>query len=237
MSSIHGVQQILRAAGLESHRARQYSVHDETVIVVDIAGDAQRMWRSVRARIEGHYPVLVNPSFLVTDPVFHHAAAPGELIAQAADFDVEDFLTRQPGSQMPGSRGRDPEILGTGDEGYNLDCYDVASFGEPEALVIVPRPEPWAAFAYLDGYAALMGQNSAVSTAVARRWHDRYGAIPVVIGLATGFEVSRPPTDLADAERLAAEHVGVAGLTAGTSVRAYARALTQLDHWTLYNRP
>ncbi|MBB3095985.1 hypothetical protein FHR83_003655 [Actinoplanes campanulatus] len=54
---------------------------------------------------------------------------------------------------------------------------------------------------------------------------------------ATGFEVSRPPTDPADAERLAAEHVGVAGLTAGTSVRASARALTQLDHWTLYDRP
>ena len=49
--------------------------------------------------------------------------------------------------------------------------------------------------------------------------------------------VARPPSDLADAERLAAEHLFLAGLTAGTSPRAYARALLQLDRWALYDRP
>ncbi|MDI6105703.1 DUF4253 domain-containing protein [Actinoplanes sp. NEAU-A12] len=231
------MQQILRAAGLESHSAKQYSVHDETVIVVDVAGDAQQMWRSARAGLTDHYPVLALPSFLVTDSDFHHAITPGQLIAQAATFDVEAYLTRQPGSPMPGARNRDPEILGTGDEGYDLAGYDVASFGEPEVLVIVPRPEPWAAFAYLDAYASLMGVESELMTGAAHQWWERYGAVPTVIGLACGFTVSRPPTELADAERLAAEHVAIAGLTAGTSIRAYARALMQLDHWTLYNRP
>ncbi|MGW4945354.1 hypothetical protein ACWEOZ_27615 [Actinoplanes sp. NPDC004185] len=47
----------------------------------------------------------------------------------------------------------------------------------------------------------------------------------------------RPPTDLADAERLALEHVAIAGLTARTRVRAYARALLELHQWCLYNRP
>jgi hypothetical protein len=53
-----------------------------------------------------------------------------------------------------------------------------------------------------------------------------------------GFVVPRPPTDRVDAERLAAEHLFFAGLSAqGTPLRAYARALMRLDHWTLYNRP
>jgi hypothetical protein len=55
--------------------------------------------------------------------------------------------------------------------------------------------------------------------------------------LVRRFVVPRPPIDLADAERLAAEHTFFAGLTAGTTRRAYAHALLQLDHWTLYNRP
>jgi hypothetical protein len=51
------------------------------------------------------------------------------------------------------------------------------------------------------------------------------------------FLVPRPPADLADAELLAAEHEFFAGLTAGTTQRAYTRALLQLDHWTLYDSP
>src|SRR5690349_14269302 len=187
------MRRILRAAGLGSHSAKQYSIHEETVIVVDAAGDAQQMWRTARAGLTDRYPVLVLPSFLVTDPDFHHAIPPGELITRAAAFDVEACLTRRPGSQMPGARDRDPETLGTGDEGYDLTRYDVASFGEPEALVIVPRPEPWAAFAYLDAYASLLGQTSELMTGVARQWWERYGAVPTVIGLACGFSVSRPP--------------------------------------------
>ncbi|BEL06481.1 hypothetical protein Q0Z83_046720 [Actinoplanes sichuanensis] len=231
------MRQILEAAGLASHPAEPYRVHDETVIVVDIVGDAHQMWRTARAGLSDHYPVLVSPGFLVTDSDFHHPLPPSEVIRLAQGFDVEDHLTRRPGSQMPGARGRDPELLGTGEEGYDLDAYDVESFGVPEALVIVPRPEPWAAFAYVDGYVGLLGQRSEVMTSAARSWFERYRAEPTVIGLACGFTVPRPPADPADAERLAAEHVGVAGLTAGTSIRAYARALMELDHWSLYDRP
>jgi hypothetical protein len=55
--------------------------------------------------------------------------------------------------------------------------------------------------------------------AAARRRHKRYRAVPTVIGLATGFTVGRPPTDLADAERLAIEHQVFAGLTARDRLR------------------
>jgi hypothetical protein len=94
-----------------------------------------------------------------------------------------------------------------------------------------------AAFAYLTSFYTIGGHEPGLLVAAARRWHERYGAEPTVVDLATGFAVSRPPTNLADAERLAAEHVFLAGLTARTTERAYARALLQLDHWTLYDRP
>jgi hypothetical protein len=46
------MQQFLRAAGLESHSAEQYRIHGETVIVVDVVGDAQQMRRSARAGLK-----------------------------------------------------------------------------------------------------------------------------------------------------------------------------------------
>ncbi|MFF5081159.1 DUF4253 domain-containing protein [Actinoplanes sp. NPDC000266] len=224
---------MLRAAGLESYRAEQVRVHDETVVVVRPDGDARRLLRSARAALPDHNPVLVLHREAVLDPGFHHDRTPGDLIAWARDADVDAELARLPGYSI---WGRDPETLGTGDEGYDLDSYDVAHFGEPELLVILPRPEPWTAFAYLNPY-GVWGTPGDLLLAAARRWHERYGASPTTIGLANGFTVPRPPADLADAERLAVEHVAIAGLTAGTTTRAYARALLELDRWCLYERP
>jgi hypothetical protein len=76
-----------------------------------------------------------------------------------------------------------------------------------------------------------------VVLAAARRWHEQYGAAATTIGIAIGFTVPRPPTTWADAERLAVEHTSIAGLTAGTTTRAYARALRRLNRWCLYTRP
>jgi hypothetical protein len=225
------VEKILRAAGLEAYRAEQLRVHDETVIAVHPAGDAQQLLRSARAALPEHNPVLVLDGEAVLEPDFHHNSRPSDLIAWVQNADVDAELAR-----LPGFLEQDPEQMGTGDEGYCLDSYDVTHFGEPELLVILPRPEPWAAFAYLDPYGG-WGTPGDLVLAAARRWHERYGAAPTTIGLANGFTVPRPPTELADAERLAVEHVAIAGLTAKTSTRAYARALLELHQWRLYNRP
>jgi Domain of unknown function (DUF4253) len=225
------VDKILRAAGLETLPAQQVRIHDETVIAVRPAGDAQQLLRSVRAALPDHHPVLASDSDAVLEPDFHHDSSPSDLIAWARTADVDAELRRLPGFSHP-----EPESLGTGDEGYHLDGYDVTGYGDPELLVILPRPEPWAAFAYLNPYGG-WGTPGDLLLAAARRWHERYGAAPTTIGLANGFTVPRPPTDLADAERLALEHVAIAGLTARTTVRAYARALQELHRWCLYNRP
>ncbi|MEV6849352.1 DUF4253 domain-containing protein [Actinoplanes sp. NPDC051411] len=225
------MEKILRAAGLESYRAEQLRIHDETVIGVHPAGDAQQMLRSARAGLPDHNAVLVLDAEAVREPDFHNDSSPSDLIAwvQTADVDAEF-------ARLPGFGRQEPEQLGTGDEGYCLECYDVTRYGKPELLVILPRPEPWAAFAYLDPYGA-SGASGELVLAAARRWHERYGAAPTTIGQANGFTVARPPTDLADAERLAVEHVAIAGLTAQTTTRAYARALLELDRWCLYDRP
>ncbi|WP_433728516.1 DUF4253 domain-containing protein [Actinoplanes sp. CA-051413] len=225
------MDKILRAAGLENHRAQQVRIHDETVIVVRPAGDAQQLLRSARAALPDHNPVLAFESDAVLDPDFHHDSSPSDLIAWARTADVDAELGRLHSFSHP-----EQELLGTGDEGYYLDGYDVTGYGDPELLVILPRPAPWTAFAYLNPYGR-WGTPGDLLLAAARRWHERYGAAPTTIGLANGFTVPQPPTELADAERLALEHVAIAGLTARTTVRAYARALRELNQWCLYNRP
>jgi hypothetical protein len=233
------VDDILDAAGLTGVAATQRDVAGEPVIVVKVTGDGPRLWTRVRDAVRTHYPVLVDDVTMALDRDFFGSTffdvttpgTPSELLARAAAIDVDARIAEI-------SAERAPVELGTGDEPYHLDAYDVAHFGPPECLVILPRPEPWAAFAYLVSFAIVGGYEPELLVAAARRWHERYGAEPNVVGLATGFVVPRPPTSLEDAERLALEHDFLAGLTlAGTSVRSYARALLQLDRWALYNRP
>ncbi|MBW6435912.1 DUF4253 domain-containing protein [Actinoplanes hulinensis] len=197
-------------------------VHGERVLVQPVKGDGLRIWRRARETHPDRYPVLVLDAEDALEPDYRHRDSPADILARA------DRVV------LPAPPPRD---RGTGDEGYHLDRYDVAHHGEPELLVLLPRPEPWAAFAYLDSWCHLSGWKPEVLVAAARDWHTRYGAEPTVIGLACGFEVSRPPTGPADAERLAAEHQLFAPLTAGTTELAYARALPQLRRWCLYNRP
>ncbi|MFI6785681.1 DUF4253 domain-containing protein [Nonomuraea sp. NPDC050383] len=227
------MKEILSAAGLESYPAEEVLVLGGPVLVVHITGDGQQLWRQVRTALPDHYPVLTLDRiyaselelFFPTDP----RNAPADVLARSAAVDVDARIAEISARRASGD-------LGTGEEGYNLDGYDVAHFGQPQDLVVLPRPEPWAAFAYLDSYYS-SGHEPELLVAAAHRWYDQHGAEPTVIGLATGFVVSRPPTNLADAERLAAEHVFFAGLTAQTSERAYARALMHLDRWALYDRP
>ncbi|MEV4349706.1 DUF4253 domain-containing protein [Actinoplanes sp. NPDC049596] len=226
------MEEILRVAGLEGYPAEPVRIHDETVVVVRPGAEGQRLLGPVRAALPEHNTVLALHRE-VLDPDSFHDRSPGELIAWVRTADVDAELARLPGFSYA---LLDEESLGTGDEGYDLDSYDVARFGEPELLVILPRPEPWAAFAYLNPY-GVWGVPGDLLLAAARRWHERYGAAPTTIGLANGFTVARRPTGMAEAERLAVEHEAIAGLTARTTTRAYARALLDLDRWCLYNRP
>ncbi|GAA0974860.1 hypothetical protein GCM10009555_031830 [Acrocarpospora macrocephala] len=227
------MRDIVSVAGLELYPVEEFQVLGESVLVVHVTGDGQQLWRQVRTALPDFYPILVLDRVTAFDVDYVFSTdprnAPSDVLARAAEVDVYGRIAEISARYAP----RD---VGTGEEGYNLDGYDIAHFGVPQDLVILPRPQPWAAFAYLNSYYS-EGHEPELLVAAAHRWYDRYGAEPTVVGLATGFVVSRPPTDLADAERLAAEHMFFAGLTAQTSERAYARALRHLDRWALYDRP
>ncbi|GAA2523559.1 DUF4253 domain-containing protein [Winogradskya humida] len=222
---------LLRAAGLDGYEASEHDIHGSTVVVVRVEGRSSEALRSARAGLTDHYPVLVDDIQQVIDPDFHHKAAPASLIADAGSLDLDariaELSARWLGEREPGS---DDDALGP-------EHYDIAGFGESEALVILPRPEPWSVFAYLGTAWTILGADPETMLAAGRRWYDRYGAEPTVAGLATGFVVPRPPADPAEAWQVAVEHVTLAGLTARTTLRGYARSLETLPHWTLYNRP
>ncbi|GAA3198477.1 DUF4253 domain-containing protein [Dactylosporangium siamense] len=224
------MDELLRAAGLADAPTRWHEVDGERFPVVRLSGSAEPVRQRVRALSTAHYPVLMVDMMHLDRDFFRvdgQLSTPADVLRRAETADLDAYLARWPAGQ---------EELGTGEEGYFLDAYDVTAYGAPQFLAILPRPEPWAAFAYVDAYGGLALPPELMVVA-ARRWHERHGAEPTVIGLATGFTVAHPPALLVDAERLAAEHVCLAGLTAGTTIRAYAKALTELDHWTLYSRP
>jgi hypothetical protein len=229
---------VLRAAGLEGRPAERHDHHGEQIIMVPLRpGEALRAWETARDGLRGrHYPVLVRDGSEFEFPGARVQSPPGEVLARAGALDVDARMDELFLRDALFWGGVD-ERMGADDGGYFLDAYDVMSYGEPELLAILPRPEPWAAFAYLPGCMNQDSPQAELMVAAARRWHDRYGAEPTVVDLATGFRVARPPADRAAAERLAVEHEMLAGLTAGATLRNYATALMRLSGWCLYNRP
>ena len=226
------MEELLHAAGLPDRSTHGYEVDGESFVVVRLDGGFEQARQRIRAVSADHCAVLLTDTMHLDRDFFRvdgRVSTPAEVLRRAETVDLDDHIARWRARQDAGS-------FGTGDEGYLLDAYDVTGYGAPRFLAILPRPEPWTAFAYVDAYGGV-GLPPELMVAAARRWHERHGAEPTVIGLATGFAVPRPPTGPADAERLAVEHISLAGLTAGTTLRAYARALTELDHWTLYDRP
>jgi hypothetical protein len=213
--------------------AELVDVWGETLLLVRLDGEdrapanAMLIWRALRAELTDGYPVLVLDAESVTEPDYRHQVAPGELIARAEQLDLD--------AHFAGMQGRlgDP---GQPDDDYSLDSYGIEGWGDIEAIVVVPAPEPWAVFAYLNPYGGL-GMAGELLVAAARRWFERYGAEPTLVGLANGFEVAKRPAGPAEAMDLATEHVVMAGLTAGNTLHGYARSLLELDHWCLYNRP
>ncbi|GIG69438.1 DUF4253 domain-containing protein [Phytomonospora endophytica] len=108
-------------------------------------------------------------------------------------------------------------------------------------LVLLPTPEPWSAYAYVDALHDACGYGQDLLTAAARRWHERFGAEPVAaLGVMTWLSVARPPAEPETAWRLAFEHHVLAENTfsgPGLSIRDHARALLGRDRWVLFSRP
>lgn len=115
------------------------------------------------------------------------------------------------------------------------------SADERVTLVLLPVPQPWAVYAYLNALSDSCGYGQDLLVAAARRWYERYGAEPVAaFEVVTWLMVTRPPTDPDDAWRLAAEHDLLAESTLaapGISLRQHAHLLPHLDRWVLFSGP
>ena len=109
------------------------------------------------------------------------------------------------------------------------------------ALVLLPTPQPWSVYAYVQALYDGCWYGQDLLVAAARRWHERYGAEPVgAFDVMTWLTVARPPADPEDAWRLTLEHHALAEstfVTPGVELRQHARLLPGLDRWVLFSRP
>lgn len=212
-----------------------------TALVVDVEPDEQlAVWARARAAVAetGRWPLLCTRDLDdVFDRFYFEEGAqgadddPAAIIARAAGIDVDARLAalRPPdGGDWP-EREPDP---------YFQELYGTES---GLALVLLPTPDPWAAYAYVHALDSASGYGHDLLVAAAKRWHERYGAEPVAaLAVMSWLTVTRPPTDDDELLRLAVEHEILAEntlSTPGLSRRQHARMLSGADRWVLFSRP
>lgn len=107
-------------------------------------------------------------------------------------------------------------------------------------LVLLPTDAPWASFAYTAAYECGTPTPD-TRTAVARRWHQEYAAVPAANwGTMWQLVVDRPPATVQAAWPVAAESARLWPDTTvgpGVSTRGHARDLVGRNTWFLHFRP
>ena len=111
---------------------------------------------------------------------------------------------------------------------------------DPVALLFLPITCSWDALAYLSWFPTEY-QRSESYIALGRSWQERYGAELVAhYGTMLQCYVSRPPTQIQAAWKLAREQILVAPCTTllpGIPLRHHALALLNCGRWFLHERP
>lgn len=120
--------------------------------------------------------------------------------------------------------------------GY-LDWFEA---GPAVMIALLPRPEPWAAAAYVGHYGCWDPDND-LRPALVRQWCLEYGAEPAANwGTMQQLVVRRPPRDL-DQGWQVARATGLLWpdtcVLPGVPVRHWARDLVGRDRWFLHLRP
>lgn len=104
-------------------------------------------------------------------------------------------------------------------------------------VLLLPTPRSWEVMAYLEFW----GTATEVVAGLVRHWVKQYGAELVAhFGTILQFAVTRPPSTLQQALRLAWEQETVAEcttITRGVSLLDHARVLVGRNQWLLHERP
>jgi len=124
----------------------------------------------------------------------------------------------------------------TGNQDY-LDWYTPDNV----SIALLPSPDPWASYAYIGGF-EWGNPHPDLRAAVARRWHQRFGAEPAANwGVMQQLVVPRPPSDVWTAWELAREisllWPDTAGGLNGVDTRDHARDLVGRSDWFLHYKP
>jgi hypothetical protein len=192
--------------------------------------DARLAEESVRYYPQGRPPEDVGYERSVTLALYGDAPSEDEIRAadDGAPFSADRYL-------FDWERGREP--ISESD----LSVQEWFGTTDKATLVLLPVAEPWAAYAYVHALYDSSGYGHDLLVAAARRWNERYGAEPVgAFEVMTWLTVTRPPTDLDEAWRLAFEHHVLAEntfSTPGVALREHAHLLPGLNRWVLFSRP
>lgn len=209
--------------------------------------EAESQWRRYRGASEttGFYPVIVGDLDQILHEDIGGNTPPGETLAKASGLDARALL-----------QARADEVLTEDEEGGlprtpDFDDVSAEDVNDPDVfavlnteiirpstlhLIVVPTRRPWEVLAYLDygGWNEYPYPHEHV--AIMKRWHDLYGAEPVIVtGDVIEMLVERPPSDDAVCRELALEQFAY---TAGDLVyQGYStfgnlrRALRARKHW------
>jgi hypothetical protein len=102
------------------------------------------------------------------------------------------------------------------------------------ALVLLPEADPSTVPAYVYYWGG--GGRTEQLIRLMQRWHEEYGAEPVAVtGVLLTFFVARPPSDVRDARRVAAEQQTF--IRPNWGIRETARHIVGYEWWELFDRP
>lgn len=164
------------------------------------------------------------------------AASPEEIIALATTFDVNEWASAEAKDNarknLGASLGRWP--AGTPEPSPNMhpSRMEALLYGDTCAAVL-PTHNAWSVPAYIPLGNLDQCPAAYIHVALAKRWHEQYGAeIVAITSYTIEFKVNRPPTNRAACEQLAWEHLLYAPECLGEdTIRNYAHSLKGNETW------
>ncbi|WP_189836458.1 DUF4253 domain-containing protein [Sulfuriferula multivorans] len=164
------------------------------------------------------------------------ATSPAEIIALAATFDVSEWASAETidnaRRDLGNSLGRWPTDTPERSLSVHPSGMDAWLSGDTCAAVL-PTTSSWSAPAYLPFADLDQCPAPYIHVALAKRWHEQFGAeIVAITSYTVEFKVGRPPTNRAACEQLAWEHLLYAPECLGEdAILDYAHSLKDTATW------
>lgn len=164
------------------------------------------------------------------------AMSPEEIIALATTFDVNEWASAEAKhnarKDLGASLGRWP--AGTPEQSPNVHpCGTEVLLSGDTCVAVLPTNDSWSAPAYIPFADLDQCPVPYIHVALAKRWHEQFGAeIVAITSYTIEFKVNKPPTSRDACEQLAWEHLLYAPECLGeNTIRDYAHSLKGNETW------